>query len=318
MPIHLLLLTMAALLISPAYGEGVKMKDVSQWLQRQATGDFLFDNGFYLLKFARRHGYAGVEVRIPAATGRRLDQYWTPEYTFAPMCRFFDNIAFTGKDVAEIQGYVTMDNTFVEAHATTVDGQPALTQKGYLQNRGDKSQGKVSFEKTLVFYQDHYDATLSVQVPEGARYRYADIWWDINDDWSNRYANSAGDWLRLRNRRADSPSPLGPEAFRSCAELDRGYGIWFAVSGPREEILITTNDEAFKSLPDAGIGFYDGEDEPDQAPDKYESHSCMSLDFIGGRTVPQPFEPTSLTITYSVFFIARSTYDKLYGDYQPR
>ncbi len=314
---HLSLVMMALFLISPTNAEEAKMKHSSQWLQRQDNGDFLFDNGFYLLKFAKRHGYAGVEVRILAATGKRLDQYWSPEFTFAPMCRFFDNIAFTGAEVAEIQGYLTMDNTFVEAHATTVDGRPALIQTGHLQSRGDKSQGQVSFEKALVFYADHYDATLSVQVPEGAKYRYADIWWDVNDDWSNRYENSAGDWLHLRNRRADSPSPLGPEAFRSCAELDRGYGIWLAVAGPREKILITINDETFKSLPDSGIGFYDGEDEPDQAPDKYESHSCMSLDFIGGRTVPQPFKPTSVTITYSVFFIARSTYDKLYGDYQP-
>jgi hypothetical protein len=90
-----------------------------------------------------------------------------------------------------------------------------------------------------------------------------------------------------------------------------------AVSGPREEILVTTNDSTFKSLPDAGVGFYDGEDEPDQEPDKYESHSCMALDFIGGHTVPQPFQPTQITIAYSVFFIARSTYKDLYEPYEP-
>ncbi len=297
--------------------EAIDMKNTSEWLQLQDNGDYLFDNGIYLLKFAKRHGYAGVEVRIPAASGKRLDQYWTPQYTFAPMCRFFDNIAFTGADVAEIQGYVTMNNTFVEARSATVDGQPALVQKGYLQVRKDASRGQVAFEKTLVFHRDHYDATLSVQVPDGARYRYADIWWDINDDWSNRYENSAGDWIRLRDRRADSPAPLGPESFRSCAELDRGYGVWMAVSGPREEILVTTNDNAFKSLPDSGVGFYDGEDEPDQEPDKYESHSCMSLDFIGGRTVPQLFQPTQITVTYSVFFIVRSTYEDLYEPYEP-
>jgi len=313
---HVLLVTFVAFLISPTYPEEAKMKDTSQWLQRQDSGDFLFDNGFYLLKFAKQHGYAGVEVRILAASGRRLDQYWTPEYTFAPMCRFFDNIAFTGAGVAEIQGYVTMDNTFVQAEAKTIHGQPALVQKGYLQSRSDKSQGQISFEKTLVFYEDHYDATLAVQTPEGARYRYADVWWDVNDDWSLRYENSAGDWILLRNRRADSPAPLGPEAFRSCAELDRGYGIWIAVSGPREEILITTNDATFQSLSHSGVSFFDGDDET-KPEDKYSSHSCMALCLSAGSTVPRPFEPSAVTITYSVYFVARSTYDDLYEPYEP-
>ncbi len=312
----LLAAVLISLLIAAADGSPGEVKQKSRWLQLQDDGDWVLDTGFYLLRFAKQHGYAGVEVRILAGSGKRLDQYWTPEYTFAPMCRFFDNIAFTGADVAEIQGYVTMHNTFVQAEAKTLHGQPALVQKGYLQSRRDQSQGRISFEKTLVFYADHYDATLAVQAPEGAAYRYADVWWDVNDDWSHRYHNSAGDWIRLRNRRADAPAPLGPECFRSCAELDRGYGIWIAVSGPREEILVTTNDATLKSLPHSGMSFFDG-DEETKPEDRYSSHSCMALCLSAGSTEPRPFEPRAVTITYSVHFIARSTYDDLYEPYEP-
>lgn len=303
----------AVLLAAGVSAAGVEPRD---WVRKADNGDCVIDTGFYRLRLAREHGYAGVEVRITAATGQRLDQFWTPEYTFAPMCRFFDNIAFTGADVAEIQGYVTMRNTFVTAEPGTVEGQPALVLTGYLQRRSDHQKGAIEFSKTMVFFRDHYDVDLSVTAPEGAQYRYADVWWDINDDWSHKYENSAGDWIMLRDKRADCPCPLGPEAYRSPAQLERGYGIWMAVSGPREAILITSDDAAWKSLPNAGMSFFDGDDEKGPE-DEHSSHSCMALDLIGGHTKPVPFEPSSATVRYSVFFIARSTYSELFEPYTP-
>jgi hypothetical protein len=285
------------------------------WVSELPNGDYVIDTGFYRLKLARKHGYAGVEVRIHAATGWRLDQYWTPEYMFAPMCRFFDNIAFTGSEVAEIQGYVTMKNTFVEAEQKVIEGHPALVLTGNLQRRSDEEKGAIKFVKTMVFLEDHYDAVLSVTVPEGAAYRYADVWWDVNDDWSHKYENSAGDWIHLRDKRADCPCPLGPEAFRTCEELNRGYGMWMAVSGPRESILITSDCEEWQSLPNAGMSFFDG-DEEKGPEDEHSSHSCMSLDLIGGHTKPVVFEPRAATVSYSVYFIARSTYSELFEPYE--
>lgn len=295
---------------------GVSQAEPGDWVQKADNGDYVIDTGFYRLRLAREHGYAGVEVRITAATGRRLDQFWTPEYAFAPMCRFFDNIAFTGADVAEIQGYVTMKNTFVTAEARTVEGHPALVLTGHLQRRSDHQKGAIEFSKTMVFFRDHYDVDLSVTAPEGAQYRYADVWWDINDDWSHKYENSAGDWIMLRDKRADCPCPMGPEAYRSPEQLDRGYGIWMAVSGPRESILVTSNDAEWKSLPNAGMSFFDG-DEEKGPEDEHSSHSCMALDFIGGHTKPVAFEPSTATVRYSVYFIARSSYSELFEPYTP-
>lgn len=303
----------ATLLVGSVAGAQADMGD---WVEQAGNGDYVIDTGFYRLRLAREHGYAGVEVRITAATGRRLDQFWTPEYTFSPMCRFLDNIAFTGADVAEIQGYVTMQNTFVTAEPGTVEGQPALVLTGHLQRRSDHQKGAIEFSKTMVFFRDHYDVDLSVTAPEGAQYRYADVWWDINDDWSHKYENSAGDWIMLRDKRADCPCPLGPEAYRSPAQLDRGYGIWMAVSGPRESILITSNDAEWMARPFTGMSFFDG-DEEKGPEDEHSSHSCMALDFIGGHTQPVPFEPLTATVRYSVHFIARSTYSELFEPYTP-
>jgi len=286
-------------------------------LNLQDNGDWLFANDRYLVRFAKKHGYAGVDVRVLAGSGRRLDQYWYPEYAFGPMCRFFDNIAFTAVSSAEIQGLLTMENTFVQAEAITVDGKPALVQKGYLQNRKDKSQGQVYFEKTLVFHDDHYGVTLAVRVPEGAAYRYANVWWDINDDWSDRYENSAGDRINLRADVGDAPKAVN--CHRSFAQLDRGYGAWIKVGGKQEEILVSSQDATLKSLPHAGMGIFDGGVERLLRPG-YESssHSCMSLHFIGGCKTPQLLEPTALKITYSVYFLATSTYEKLYGSFEPK
>jgi len=281
-------------------------------LAQAPNGDWVFENSRYRLRFAREHGYAACEVRILAATGTRLDQFWSRDLEFDPMCRFFDNIAFTGPDIVEIQGYVTMENAFVEAEATTVDGRPALIQKGRLQSRRDQSRGQVRFTKTLVFHHGHYEATLAVGAPAGSLFTYASVWWDLNDDWSNRYANSRGDWIELRDRRTDAPAPTGMETFRSLAELDCGYGVWMAVSGPREEILVAVSDPAFRALPHAGMSFYDGMDEPDKAPDKLKSHSCMALCLSSGTLEPRPFDPAEATVRYAVHFVARGTYEELY------
>ena len=289
-----------------------QLRPVAEWLRRADNGDWLFANGHYLLRFTRERGYAVTDVRITAATGRRLDQFWTPDLTFDPMCRCFDNLAFTGPDVAEIQGYVTMHNTFVKAEMRTLCGRPGLVQEGYLQRREDRAKGGVRFAKRLVFQADHYEVTLTVTTPEGSAFRYADIWWDVNDDWSDRYENSLGDWILLRDRTTDAPAPNGPETFRSMRELDRGYGVWMAVSGPDEKILVSTDDPAFKALPHAGLSFYDGMDEPDQAPEKYKSHSCMALCLSSGATAARPFEPTAVTVRYRVHFLARTSYEALY------
>ena len=303
------------LLASLAYASAAEDDAGPDALRELPNGDWLFDSGHYRLRFAKAHGYAGCEVRILVATGRRLDQFWSPDLTFDPMCRFFDNVAFTGEGVAEIQGYITMQNTFVRAERAEADGCPALVVKGHLQSRQDKSRGKVYFEKTLVFHRDHYGATLAVEVPAGSAYRYADVWWDVNDDWSDRYENSHGDWVPLRDRRADAPAPTGMETLRSVKELARGYGVWMAVAGPDEKILVSTADPAFMSLPHAGVSFYDGMDEPDQEPDKLKSHSCMALCLSSGTVEPRPFEPAAVTVHYRVHFIARSTYQ---GLYEPR
>lgn len=300
------------LLASLAYANAAEHDPGPDALRELANGDWLFDNGHYRLRFAKAYGYAGCEVQILAATGRRLDQFWSPDLTFDPMCRFFDNVAFTGEGMAEIQGYITMQNTFVRAERAAVDGHPALTVKGHLQSRQDQNCGKVYFEKTLVFHGDHYDATLVVKAPAGSAYRYADVWWDVNDDWSDRYENSHGDWIPLRDRRPDAPAPTGMETFRSVKELDRGYGVWMSVAGPHEKILVSTADPAFGSLPHAGASFYDGMDEPDREPDKLKSHSCMALCLSSGTVKPRPFEPAAITVRYSVHFVARSTYERLY------
>ncbi len=285
-------------------------------LQLQDNGDWLFANDQYLIRFAKKCGYAGVDVRVLAGSGRRLDQYWVPEYAFGPMCRFFDNIAFTAADSAEIQGLLTMENTFVAAEATTIDGKPALVQKGYLQNRRDQSQGQVYFEKTLLFDNDHYDVTLAVRVPEGAAYRYANVWWDINDDWSDRYENSAGDRINLRVDVGDAPQAV--KCHRSFAQLDRGYGAWIKVGGEQEEIVVCSQDATLKALPYAGLGIFDGGVERlPRLGYENSSHSCMSLHLIGGRQTPAVLEPAALTITYSVYFLATSTYEELYGSLEP-
>lgn len=287
------------------------MKPKEQWLEQTDNGDFICDTGHYMVRFAKKHGFAGIEVRIHTGTGDRLDQYWPPERTYHPMCRFFDNIAFTGADVAEIQGYLTMENSFVEAVARTVDGQPALVQSGHLQRRSDEGIGGVEFEKTIVFHEDHYDVLLNTVAPEGSEFRYANVWFDINDDWSNRFENSCGDILRLREGLADCTPAV--ESYRSFAELDRGYGIWMAVSGASEEILVSTHDRILRSMPYGGFTFFDGPDE-EKPEDEHSSHSCMAIGLIAGRHEPVPMQPRSASVTYSVFFNARSSFDELYGD----
>ncbi len=227
------------------------------------------------------------------------------------MCRFFDNVSFMDAEGGEIQGYLTMENTFVEAEAETIDGQPALVQKGHLQRRKDHAKGQVYFEKTMIFYEDHYEVELSVGAPEGSKYRYADVWFDINDDWCHRYTNSAGDILRLRPSRGDAQNAAA--TWRSIEQLDRGYGVWMSVSGPREEILIALTDpEVLRPLPYAGITFFDGHDEVgDQPPNS--SHECMSITIVGGIREPVAFEPNRVIFHYRVFLQARSDFERLYG-----
>jgi len=307
----LLIIAIVGCLCAAAAGKSVDIKPPREWLSQAANGDWVVDNGHYLLKFAKQHGYAGVEVRILAGTGERLDQYWTPELTFHPMCRFFDNISFMDAEGGEIQGYLTMENSFIKAEAKTRDGRPALVQKGYLQRRQDHSQGRIYFEKTMVFYEDHYEVELALQAPAGSQYRYADVWFDINDDWCHRYTNSAGDILRLRPSRADAQSAY--LTWRSIDQLDRGYGVWMSVSGPREEILIAfTDPEVLRPLPHAGITFFDGHDEGGDEPPN-SSHECMSLSLVGGISEVVDFEPHQLTFHYRVFLQARSDFEGLYG-----
>jgi len=307
----LLIIALAGCLCAAASGKSVEIKPPKEWLTQAPNGDWVVDNGHYLLKFAKQHGYAGVEVRIFAGSGDRLDQYWTPELTFHAMCRFFDNVSFMDAEGGEIQGYLTMENTFVEAEAETIDGQPALVQKGHLQRRKDHAKGQVYFEKTMIFYEDHYEVELSVGAPEGSKYRYADVWFDINDDWCHRYTNSAGDILRLRPSRGDAQNAAA--TWRSIEQLDRGYGVWMSVSGPREEILIALTDpEVLRPLPYAGITFFDGHDEVgDQPPNS--SHECMSITIVGGIREPVAFEPNRVIFHYRVFLQARSDFERLYG-----
>ena len=308
----MLVIMLTALICAAVQAGKAELKPVKDWLTRADNGDWVVDNGHYMLRFGKQYGYAGVEVRILAGSGERLDQFWTPEYPFHPMCRFFDNVSFMDAGGGEIQGYLTMKNTFIEATATTVDGQPALVQKGHLQRRGDHSQGGVFFHKTMTFFEDHYEVELSVKAPRGSEFRYADVWFDINDDWCNRYANSGGDILRLRKSRADCANAAG--SWRSVEQLDRGYGVWVSVSGPREEILVAlTSPEVLKPLPHAGFTFFDGHDEGgDQPPNS--SHECIGLSLAGGLSQPVPFEPNDITCTYCVYLLARSSYEALYGD----
>ncbi len=307
----LLIFMLTGLVCAAAQAGSDELKPLKDWLKRADNGDWLLDNGHYMLRFGKQYGYAGIELRILAGSGRRLDQFWTPEYTFHPMCRFFDNISFMDAAGGEIQGYLTMNNTFVEATATTVDGQPALVQTGHLQRRGDNSQGNVFFQKTMTFFQHHYEVELSVKAPPGSEYRYADVWFDINDDWCHRYANSAGDILRLRKSRADCANAAG--SWRSVAQLDRGYGVWVSVSGPREEILVAlTSPEILKPLPHAGFTFFDGHDEGGTEPPN-SSHECIGLSLVGGVSQPVPLEPNEITYTYSVNLLARSSYEALYA-----
>jgi len=307
----LIVILLVGLLGSAATARSQEVKPTDQWLTKAPNGDWVVDNGRYLIKFAKEHGFAGVEVRILAGTGKRLDQYWTKELTFHAMCRFFDNIAFTGVQAAEIQGYLTMDNSFVEAVAKTIDGRPALIQKGYLQVRTSGEKGQVYFEKTMVFHDDYYDVKLLTRAPQGNQYRYANVWFDINDDWCGRYTNSAGDIIRLRRSRADAQDAAA--TFRSIDQLDRGYGVWMSTAGASEEILIAfTDPDVLRPLPYAGISFFDGHDEGGTEPPN-SSHECMAIAVIGGLTSDVPFEPNEITFGYRVFLMARSDFATLYG-----
>ncbi|MFO7947236.1 MAG: hypothetical protein R6V19_10500 [Armatimonadota bacterium] len=292
------------------FGRASEMTPVEEWLYQNDDGDYICDTGHYMVRFAKQHGYAGVEVRIHAGTGERLDQYWPPERTHSPMCRFFDNVSFMNPEGGEIQGYLTMNNTFVEANTRTVDGQPALVQRGHLQRRKDEERGAIQFEKTIVFHERSYNVLLNCVAPEGAEYRYANVWFDINDDWSNRFENSRGDLMHLREGKADCTPAVNSR--RSFAELDRGYGVWMSVSGASEEILISTHDRLLRSMPHGGFTFFNGPDE-EGPEDKYKCHSCMAIGLIAGQHEPVVMEPRSASVTYSVFFNARSDYENLYG-----
>lgn len=309
----ILVSTAVALVGATAMAQAGTAKPLAEWVTKADNGDYVVDNGNYLLRFAKYHGYAGVELRILSGSGKRLDQFWTADLTFHPMCRFFENIAFTGSDVAEIQGFVTMNNTFVEAKAATVDGRPALQMNGSLQVRTSGEQGQVQFEKTMVFHDNYYDVEILTRAPEGSKYRYADVWFDLNDDWCDRYTNSAGDILRLRPGRSDAAAAVN--AFRSIAELNRGYGVWMSLSGVRNEILIALPEpQDLAAMPLAGISFFDGHDEPpygDEPPNS--SHECMAITMIGGQSEPQPFEPNEVSFRYRVFLMSRGSFESLYG-----
>ncbi len=288
-------------------------RPLAKWVTKADNGDYVVDNGNYLLRFAKYHGYAGVELRILSGSGKRLDQFWTADLTFHPMCRFFENLSFAGATASEIQGFVTMNNTYVEAQATTVDGRPALQMQGSLQVRTSGEPGQVYFEKTMVFYDNYYEVEVLTRAPEGSRFRYADVWFDLNDDWCDRYTNSAGDILRLRPGRSDAA--MAVNAFRSIGELNRGYGVWMSVSGVRDEILIALPEpEALAAYPYAGISFFDGHDEPpygDEPPNS--SHECMGISVIGGQSEAQLFDPSVVSFKYRVFLMSRGTFESLYG-----
>jgi len=312
---YLAIASLAAVIVTADDQASLGPQDTSQWLQRDDNGDWLFDNGHYLLRFARRHGYSGVEVRNLQGSGQRLDQYWSPELTFSPMCRFFDNVSFMDTQGGEIQGYLTHYNSFVTATATETDGWPTLVLKGSLQRRNDGAQGCVEFEKTLIFRESHYDATLSVRTPAASDFWYAHVWFDVNDEWCTRYANSAGDVMALRRGLADAEE--AQLTLRSIRELDRGYGVWLSVSGPREEILIALPQPAeLGALPYAGVTIFDGPDEADPQHDSHQSHECMALAMIGaGLPQPAPLEPNEVTLHYSVHFVATRDFHTLYdGD----
>jgi len=275
-------------------------------LRQDSEGDWVFDNGHYALRFARRHGYAGVEVRIGAGSGERLDQYWTPELTFAPMCRMFDNVSLMDAAGGEIQGYLTMTNSLVTARATEAGGRPTLSLTGRLQRRSDGSAGGVQFDKTIEFHPGHYSATLTVCAPGGSEYRYADVWFDINDDWCNLYTNSAGDRLRLRPGIADSES--AELSYRSMAQLDQGQGVWMSVAGPREEIRVhIATPDALAQFAHSGITFFDGPTEENPEADRHESHECMAISIIAGVPSPVVMEPDSVTFTYEVHFVPKTS-----------
>jgi len=287
----------------------------SQWLQRAGNGDWVFDNGHYLMRFARRYGYSAIEVRNLQGSGERLDQFWSTELTFSPMCRFFDNVSFMDTQGGEIQGYLTHYNSFVQADATETDGLPTLVLKGRLQRRNDGARGCVQFEKTLVFRESHYDATLSVRAPSDHGFWYAHVWFDVNDEWCNRYANSAGDVMALRPGVADAEE--SQLTLRSIDQLDRGYGVWLSVGGAREEILIALpQPDELRRLPHAGVTIFDGPDEADPGHDSHQSHECMALAMIGaGLPQPAPLEPNELTLHYGVHFLATRGFPTLYGSH---
>lgn len=87
----------------------------------------------------------------------------------------------------------------------------------------------------------------------------------------HRLENSHGDCTNQREGIADAPNVY--QTPRSIEELKRACGIWVAVSGPREEILITTSGDGLRRLPDSGFTFFDGPDEIDEEGDRYKSHS---------------------------------------------
>jgi len=65
----LLIFMLTGLICAAAQAGSDELKPLKDWLKRADNGDWLLDNGHYMLRFGKQYGYAGIELRILAGSG---------------------------------------------------------------------------------------------------------------------------------------------------------------------------------------------------------------------------------------------------------